>query len=335
MSYTASQIAEYCQGKVHGDASIWLKGFAPADQAESGDLTFAETPAYFQKADQSNAAAILVNQEFPDATKVLIQVDNPRVAFARVLELFYPEPRPQPGIHSTALVDQSAQIDSAASVGPYCIVEEKVEIGPDTVIAGHCHIGAGSRIGSQCKLFPQVTLYPRTQIGNSVRIHSGSTLGSDGFGYVFHQGQHRKIPQVGYVEIGDEVEIGANVTIDRGALGATRIGRGTRIDNLVMIAHNVVIGEYCILVAQCGIAGSTRIGNYVTIAGQVGIAGHLKIGDRVTIAGKSGVMHDIPAGEKWMGVPARPDRQMKRILLAMEQLPKLVRKASAFFKDAK
>jgi UDP-3-O-[3-hydroxymyristoyl] glucosamine N-acyltransferase len=175
-------------------------------------------------------------------------------------------------------------------------------------------------------LHPNVTLYPRSTLGKRVRIHAGSVIGADGFGYVFDKGEHRKVPQVGQVIIHDDVEVGANVTIDRAALGATVIGRGTKIDNLVQIAHNVTIGEHCILVAQVGIAGSTKIGNYVTIAGQVGVAGHLRIADRVTIAAQSGVMHAIPEGQKWMGSPAGPDRVMKRQYLAMERLPELLRR---------
>jgi UDP-3-O-[3-hydroxymyristoyl] glucosamine N-acyltransferase len=183
-------------------------------------------------------------------------------------------------------------------------------------------------IGEGSQLFPNVVVYPRTQIGRRVRIHAGSVIGSDGCGYVMDSGVHRKVPQVGQVIIHDDVEIGANVTIDRGALGPTTIGRGTKIDNLVQIAHNVTIGEHCLVVAQAGIAGSTKLGNYVTLAGQVGLAGHLKIGNRVVVAAQSGVMHDIPDGDKWFGYPAQPDRQWKRQILAIQQLPQLLRRVS-------
>src|SRR6185503_19608 len=185
-----------------------------------------------------------------------------------------------------------------------------------------CEIGEGTCI------FPNVTLYARTQVGRNVRIHAGSVIGSDGFGYVLDNGIHRKVPQIGSVIIGDDVEIGANVTIDRGALGPTTIGKGTKIDNLVQIAHNVTIGEHCLVVAQVGIAGSTKLGNFVILAGQVGLAGHLKIGNKVTIAAQSGVMHDIPDGEKWFGYPAQPDRQTKRQILAIQQLPELIRRVA-------
>ena len=181
-------------------------------------------------------------------------------------------------------------------------------------------------------LFPNVTIYPRTEIGARVRIHAGTVIGSDGFGYVLDGGIHRKVPQIGNVVIGDDVEIGANVTIDRGALGSTVIGKGTKIDNLVQIAHNVEIGEHCIVIAQAGISGSTKLGKYVILAGQVGLAGHLKIGNQVTVAAQSGVMHNIPDGEKWFGTPAQPDRDTKRQLIAIQHLPELLKRVAALEK---
>jgi UDP-3-O-[3-hydroxymyristoyl] glucosamine N-acyltransferase len=205
-------------------------------------------------------------------------------------------------------------------VGPGSSLGERV------VLEGGDQVGSNCILGEDTHLFPNVTLYPRTQIGRRVRIHAGSVIGADGFGYVLDEGVHRKVPQVGSTVIQDDVEIGANVTIDRGALGPTVIGKGTKIDNLVQIAHNVVVGEHSLLVSQSGIAGSTKLGSYVTLAGQVGLAGHLKIGNRVTVAAKSGVMHDIKDGEKWFGYPAQPDRQMKRQLIVLQQLPELLRR---------
>jgi UDP-3-O-[3-hydroxymyristoyl] glucosamine N-acyltransferase len=196
------------------------------------------------------------------------------------------------------------------------------------VLQGGNHVGPDCVIGEDSHLFPNVTLYGKTQIGQRVRIHAGAVIGSDGFGYVLDAGIHRKVPQIGAVLIQDDVEIGANVCVDRGALGPTIISRGTKIDNLVQIAHNVTIGEHSLIVAQSGIAGSTKLGTFVTIAGQVGLAGHLKIGNRVTVAAQSGVMHDIPDGDKWFGSPAQPDRQMKRQLIAIHQLPEMLRKVA-------
>jgi UDP-3-O-[3-hydroxymyristoyl] glucosamine N-acyltransferase len=327
--FTAAELAKQLEGEVIGDGCTKITGFAPALVAKSGDLTFAENEKYFGAAEQSAASAILVDGDFSSAKKVLIRVKNARIAFAKVLPLFFPEPNFPAGIHPTSVVDSSAQIDSRAYVGPHCVIGAKVKIGARTVLQGGNHVAADSVLGDDTRLFPNVTLYHATKIGNRVRIHSGTTIGSDGFGYVFDSGIHRKIPQTGNVVIYDDVEIGANVTIDRGALGPTTIGKGTKIDNLVQIGHNVTIGEHCLIISQTGISGSTTLGNYVTVAGQVGIAGHLKIGDRAIIAGKSGIMYDIADGEKWFGSPiAAPDREMKRQLLAAQKLPELLKRIS-------
>jgi UDP-3-O-[3-hydroxymyristoyl] glucosamine N-acyltransferase len=305
---------------------VVLKGFAPADRAQPGDLTFAENETYFTRAEASAASAILVSGEYTSTQKVIIKVANARVAFAKVLPLFFPEPTFVAGIHPTAIVAASAQIDPTVHIGPYCVIGEGVRVGARSVLQGGNHIGAASQLAEDVNLFPNVIVYSRSQIGNRVRIHSGTVIGSDGFGYVFDEGSHRKVPQIGNVVIGDDVEIGANVAVDRGALGPTVIGKGTKIDNLVQIAHNVVIGDHSLLVAQVGVAGSTKLGNYVVLGGQVGIAGHLKIGNRVTVAAQAGVMHDIKDGEKWIGAPAQPDRQGKRQMLAVQQLPALIRR---------
>jgi len=335
MPFTAAEIAHQVAGEVIGDGSIQLTGFAPASKAKPGDLTFAENEIYFAAAEQSAAAAILANGEFTSSRKVLIRVKNARIAFAKVLPLFFPEPAFAPGIHPTAVIAASATIDATAHIGPHCVIGERVLVGAGVVLQGGDHLGADSRLGEATQLFPNVTVYPQTQIGARVRIHAGCVIGSDGFGYVFDTGAHRKVPQIGSVILGDDVELGANVTIDRGALGPTIIGKGTKVDNLVQIAHNVVIGEHCIVVSQTGIAGSTQLGNHVVLGGQVGLAGHLKIGNQVTIAAQSGVMHDIPAGEKWFGSPARPDRQMKRQILALQHLPDLLRRVAELERQLK
>ena len=328
MPLTAAEIARQIDGEVLGDASVHLTGFAPADKARAGDLTFAENQTYFNRAEQSAAAAIMVDGQFTSTKKTLIRVPNARIAFAKVLPLFFPDPVLAPGVHATAVVAASAQVDPTAHIGPHCVVGEQVRIGARCVLHGGDHAGANCVIGADTQLFPNVVLYPRTQLGQRVRIHAGAVIGSDGFGYVLDAGAHRKVPQIGHVIVHDDVEIGANVTIDRGALGPTSIGRGTKIDNLVQIAHNVAIGEHCLVIAQAGVAGSTKLGNFVTLAGQVGLAGHLKIGNKVTIAAQSGVMHDIADGEKWFGYPAQPDRQMKRQILALQQLPELLRRVA-------
>jgi UDP-3-O-[3-hydroxymyristoyl] glucosamine N-acyltransferase len=333
--HTTADIARELEGEVIGDGSLPLTGFAPATTAKAGDLTFAENETFFLKAEQSAATAILIDGAYSSTRKTIIRVANARIAFARVLPLFFPERTFSPGVHPTAVVDPSAQIDATAHVGPLCVIGEQTKIGAGVVLQGGNHIGSQCVVGAQTRLFPNVVLYNQTQIGCRVRIHAGAIIGSDGFGYVQDSGIHRKVPQVGYVIVQDNVEIGANVTIDRGALGPTTIGKGTKIDNLVQVAHNVTIGENCLVIAQVGIAGSTKIGRDTTLAGQVGIAGHLKIGNQVIIAAQSGVMHDVPDGGKWLGAPAQPDRQAKRQMIALHQLPGLIRRVSELEKLAK
>jgi UDP-3-O-[3-hydroxymyristoyl] glucosamine N-acyltransferase len=334
MPYTAQEIATHLQGEVVGDPTTVLTGFASAEGARPGELTFAENEYYFTRAQQGAATAILVPHEFVASSKVLIRVGNPRVAFAQVLPLFFPTARFAPGIHPSAVVAPGAMVDPSAFVGPLSVIGDQARIGARTVIESGVHVGDRCEVGQDCHLFPRVTLYPQVKMGDRVNVHSGSVIGSDGFGYVYDSGRHLKIPQVGTVILQDDVEIGANVTIDRGALGPTIIGKGTKIDNLVQVGHNVVIGEHSVLVAQVGVAGSTRLGHHVTLGGQVGVAGHLKIGNDVTVAAQSGVMHPIPDGEKWLGSPARPDRQTKRQLIALQQLPELLRRVHDLEKRA-
>lgn len=333
MPYTVAEIAKMLTGNVIGDASLTLRGFAPADRAEAGDLTFAENETYFERAELSAASAILVDGAFTSKSKTLIRVPNARIAFAKAVAIFFPEPVFAPTLHATAIIAATARIDPTAHVGPFCIVGEHAEIGARSVLRGGNHVAANCRLGEEVHLFPNVVLYAGTEIGNRVRIHAGSVIGADGFGYVFDAGAHRKVTQIGHVIIRDDVEIGANVTIDRGALGPTIVGRGTKIDNLVQIAHNVALGEHCLIVSQAGIAGSTKLGNYVVLGGQVGLAGHLKIGDRASVAAQSGVMHNIPEGEKWFGYPAQPDRKTKRQMVALQQLPDLIRRVAELEKQ--
>ena len=329
MPFTVAEIARHLQGEVVGDAQAVLKGFAPAEHAQTGFLTFAESENFFASADQSAATAIITDQKLSSArNKTLIRVPNARIAFAKALALFFPEHAYPAGIHPTAIVAASAQVDPTAHLGPHCVVGERVKIGARAVLQAGNFVGDDSKLGEEVNLFPNVTIYPRTEIGARVRIHAGTVVGSDGFGYVLDAGVHRKVPQIGNVIIGDDVEIGANVAIDRGALGPTVIGKGTKIDNLVQIAHNVEIGEGSIVVAQVGIAGSTKLGKYVVLAGQVGLAGHLKLGNHVTVAAKAGVMTDIPDGGKWLGIPAQPDKQAKRQLIAIQHLPDLIRRVA-------
>jgi UDP-3-O-[3-hydroxymyristoyl] glucosamine N-acyltransferase len=333
MTFTTAEIAKLLAGEVLGDTNAVLTGFAAADQAQAGNLTFADTAEYFATAENSAAAAIIAGPNATSARKIVIRVANPRLAFAKALAAFFPEPKFAAGIHPSSVLAASAQVDPTAHIGPHCTIGERVKIGARTVLQAGNFIGDDSVVGDETNLFPNVTVYPRTQIGRRVRIHAGAVIGSDGFGYVFDSGIHRKVPQIGKVVIGDDVEIGSNTSVDRGALGSTVIGQGTKIDNLVQIGHNVEIGEHSILCAQVGIAGSAKLGKYCVLAGQVGIAGHLKIGNQVTIGSKSGVMHNIPDGEQWLGIPAQPDRKAKRMMIAMQRVPDLLKKVAAWEKQ--
>jgi UDP-3-O-[3-hydroxymyristoyl] glucosamine N-acyltransferase len=335
MPFTAAQIAEQLQGEVLGDSSVQLTGFAPADCARAGDLTFAESETYLAVAEQSQAAAILVAGAFASSKKVLIRVPNARVAVARVLPVFFPPDEQPRGIHPSAVIDASAQIDPAAHVGPHCVVGARVRLGARSVLMGGNHLGRDCQIGDDVCLFPNVVVYARSQIGHRVSIHAGTVIGSDGYGYVLDEGRHRKVLQLGNVIIQDDVEIGANTAIDRGTLGSTVIGQGTKIDNLVHVAHNVVLGRHCIITGQVGFAGSTRLGDYCVVAAQSGIADHLKIGNQVTIGAKSGVMRDIPDGGRVLGIPAMPDRQAKRQMIAGQQLPEVIRRMRELEKQVK
>jgi UDP-3-O-[3-hydroxymyristoyl] glucosamine N-acyltransferase len=326
MPFTAAQIAQQLHGEVVGDGAVELTGFAPADSARPGDLTFAEKLAYLAAAETSQAAAILVSGEVAASKKVLIRVANPRVAVARLLPFFFPPAPLEQGIHPSATIAASAQIDPTACVGPNCVIGARTRIGARSVLMGGNHIGRDCQIGDDVILFPNVVIYAKCQIGHRVAIHAGTVIGSDGYGYVFDEGRHRKMLQVGNVIIQDDVEIGANAAIDRATLGATVIGQGTKIDNLVHVAHNVTIGQHCLVMGQSGFAGSTHLGDYCVIAAQAGIAGHLKLGHQATVGAKSGVMRDIPDKGVVLGIPAAPDKQAKRQMIAIQQLPEIIRR---------
>jgi len=324
MIYTAARIAEQLDGEVIGDGAVTLTGFTSAEQAGPGDLTFAEKDSHFAAAEASAASAILVSGPFTSRTKVIIRVRNARLAAARVLPLFFPPDSYPPGIHPSADIAPTARVDVSAYVGPGCVVGDGVTIGARTALLGGNHVGRDCQLGDDVRLYPNVVLYGRTQVGHRVAIHAGTVIGADGYGYVFDQGRHRKMLQVGNVVIEDDVEIGANSAIDRAALGSTIIGAGTKIDNLVHVAHNVVFGKHCLIMGQCGFAGSTQFGDYCVIASQSGVTGHLKIGHQVTVGGKSGVTRDLADGQTVLGYPAVPDKQAKRQWIGVQQLPELI-----------
>jgi len=322
---TITEIADKVCGEVTGDGSTRITGFSSADLAKAGDLTFADNERYLAAAEQSEASAILMSGPFTSERKPLIRVANARVAVARLLPLFFPPEKHASGIHESAVIDPTAQIDPSGHIGPYCVIGAGVRIGVRCVLMGGNHIGRDCRVGDDVTLFPNVLLYARTQVGHRVTIHGGTVIGSDGYGYVFDEGRHRKVLQVGNVVIHDDVEIGANAAIDRAALGSTVIGKGTKIDNLVHVAHNVVMGSHCLIMGQVGFAGSTRLGDYCVIASQSGIAGHLTLGRQSTVGAKSGVMRDVPDGGMVLGIPAYPNKQAKRQWVAVQKLPEMMR----------
>lgn len=333
IGFTAAHLAELVRGEVIGNAEVMLTGIAAAEDAGAGELTFADTPAHFATAENGAASAILVSGTFASAGKALIRVASPRVAVARLLPLFYPPEEFVAGVDPTARVAGSATVHPTAHIGPFCVVGEGVRVGARSALMGGNHLLWETQVGEDVCLFPNVVLNARTVVGDRVRIHAGTVVGADGYGYVFDEGRHRKVLQVGHVILGDDVEIGANAAIDRGAFGATTIGAGTKIDNLVHVAHNVVMGKHCLIMGQVGFAGSTRLEDYVVIASQSGIAGHLTLGAQSVVGAKSGVMRDVPPRVTVWGFPAMADKQMKRQIIAAQQLPEMVKRMKALEKQ--
>lgn len=328
MQLTARDIAEIVGGTLTGNPDEPVTGIAGIREAQPGDVTFVANPRYLGAIKTTRASVILVAKTHTvESERTLIRVDNPSLSFAKVVDHTAPPPVTyKPGVHPSAVVSPGARLGKDVSIQPFAVLEDGVEIGDRTVIGAGCYVGHESSIGSNCLLYPRVTLREQTRLGQRVILHSGVVLGADGFGYEFAQGRHQKIAQVGIVEIGDDVEIGANSAVDRGRFGKTRIGRGTKIDNLVQIGHNCAIGEHCIICGGVGIAGSVTVGNYVTIAGQVGIAGHLTIGDRAVLGAQSGIARDVPPGETVFGAPAQPHVQFKRAHFLSQRLPELAKK---------
>lgn len=327
---TLREINELVKGELEGSPSIVIKGVSGIKEAREGDITFLANPKYESLVDSSGASAVITSREMcKRVSKPLIRVENPSLAFAEVISFMFPDNKKLPrGIHPTAVVGEGVRLGGGVALGPHVVVEDGVEIKDNTVICAGVFIGHGSRIGSNSLIYPNVTIRERAIIGNRVIIHAGSVLGSDGFGFEQVNGVHHKIPQVGIVVVEDDVEIGSCVTIDRARFGRTLIGRGTKIDNLVQIAHNVLIGENSIIVAQAGISGSSVIGKKVILAGQSGIVGHIEIGDNVIVGAQAGVTKSVPPNIFVVGSPAKPHNVSKKIFAGWAKLPDLIREVA-------
>ena len=328
MQITARDIAEIVGGKLSGNPDEIIAGVAGIKEAQPGDLTFVGSPKYFSALKSTRASVIiLASNAKVESDRTLIRVDDPMAAFVKAVQRIVPPPICfKPGVHPSAAISPTATLGKDVSIQPFVVIDDGAMIGARTVIGAGSYVGHESQVGADCIIYPRVTMRERTKLGDRVVLHGGVVLGADGFGYEFTGGKHEKIPQVGSVEIGDDVEIGANTTIDRARFGKTRIGKGTKIDNLVQIGHNCVIGEHCIICGLVGMAGSTIIGDHVTIAGQVGIAGHLTIGDKSIIMAQAGVTKDVPPGSFMLGAPAVPHTKFKRVNAATQRLPELVEK---------
>lgn len=316
-----TEIAKLVKGELIGP-DLEIKRVSPLDVAQPGDISFLANPKYQKDLDKTLASAIIVDKNFPiSSDKIsIIKVDNPYYALAILLEKICPPTPLKREISSSAKISPNAKIDKNVSIGDFVVVSSGVEIGKDVIIYPLVYLGENTKIGAHTIIYPQVTIRENTIIGEKVIIHSGTVIGGDGFGFTCHQEKQYKIPQKGNVIIGSEVEIGSNVSIDRATLGSTIIGEGTKIDNLVQIAHNVKIGKNCIIVAQSGIAGSSVIGDNVVIAGQSGITGHLHIGNRAIVAARSGVTKNVGEGEVVSGFPARPHEQTKKLYALLSRL---------------
>ncbi len=328
----ASEIAALVDGRWEGRDDPELTGVAPLDRAAPADLSLLAHPRYAVYLPHTRAGAVLVHESLADrlaADAPAIVVRDVHRALAQLLPALYPEPRSVPGIHASAVIAPDARLGGDVAIGPHAVVGAGAVLGARTRIGANAVVGDACVLDDDVVLHPHVTLYRGVRIGARTIVHSGTRLGVDGFGYAWDGTAHRKVPQVGGCVIGADVEIGANVTIDRGSIGATEIGDGVKIDNLVHLGHNVRVGPHSIIVAQVGIAGSTTLGSGVTLGGQAGIGGHVTIGDRATVAAQAGVFGDLDGGLTYSGYPARPHREALRAQAAAFRLPKLVERIRA------
>ncbi|MBN1764306.1 MAG: UDP-3-O-(3-hydroxymyristoyl)glucosamine N-acyltransferase [Sedimentisphaerales bacterium] len=336
---SVTELADHVGGEVIGDISVEVTGAATLTEAGQGDISFLANLKYEKDLQTTRASVVVVGKDYSAADippRALIQCNDPYYAFMQIVVLLHGHREHEKiGISPRASVSGSAQIGDDVDIHDFVCISADVQIGDNTRIYPSCTIGPGSKVGKDCIIYPNVTIYDGCQIGDRVTIHAGTVVGQDGFGYATHDGIHHKIPQIGGVIIEDDVEIGSNCAIDRGTLGYTVIGRGTKMSNLVAIGHNTQIGPHCLLVAQVGIAGSVQVGKYCVMGGQVGIVGHIKIGDGAKIGAQAGVTNDVPEGISIAGSPALPITQAKRSLMLLKELPEFRKKLRELDKSLK
>ena len=325
MARTLGEIATFVGGELIGDGSLLITGVAGIEDALECDITFLSNPRYLGFLSRTGASCVIIPRDVAaPKSKPVIRADNPSLAFSKAVALLVPVTAGHfRGIHPAAAVAENAAIGKNVGIGAYAVVEDGCRIGDNTVLYPHVYIGKGCSVGRDTVIYSHASVRERCSIGDRVIIHNGAVIGSDGFGFVTVDGRHIKIPQVGVVVVGDDVEIGANTTIDRARFGKTAIGAGTKIDNLVQIAHNVTVGKNCLIVAQTGISGSTVVGNNVILAGQSATVGHISIGDNSVVMARSGVSKSLPAGSLVWGTPAQPADEEKKIKVLVNNLPKL------------
>ncbi|HUA02105.1 MAG TPA: UDP-3-O-(3-hydroxymyristoyl)glucosamine N-acyltransferase [Candidatus Aquilonibacter sp.] len=325
MSLTAGDLARQLGATLEGDAGVLIAGVASPEKARAEDLIYLDSPKHQDRAAKSAARCVILARGVRLAGKTVIEAQEPKLAFAKAARLLVQEAAPRPGVHPSAVIAATAQIAPSAFVGPHVVIEDGVSIGGGTIVEAFCFVGRGARIGEDCRLHPRVTLYAGAVLGNRVEVHAGAVIGADGFGYVFGEGRQWKFPQIGGVRIGDDVEIGANTTIDRGSLETTEIGSGVKIDNLVQVAHNVRIGEHSVLAAQTGVSGSSTLGKNVIVGGQVGIADHCTLEDGAVAGAQAGIPtgKTIRGGQVVWGTPARTLDRFKRQYAWFARLPEL------------
>ena len=325
--YTLKELATMVGGEMKGDGGVVIRGVAGIKEAEAGDITFLSNPKYESFLETTHASAI-ISLPGIKSQKPLLWNENPYYAFLQILNLFAEDvtTRYPRGVHISAIVDPTAELGDNIAIGPYCLIEKGARIGHNTTILFGGYIGEGAEIGDDCLIYPQVTIRERCSIGSRVILHPGVVIGADGFGFAKNGSAHQKVPQIGRVIIEDDVEIGANSTVDRATTGTTLISRGSKIDNLVQIAHNVVIGENSILAAQVGVSGSTELGKNVVLAGQAGLVGHITIGDNAMVGAQGGVTKSIPPGMRVSGYPAREHSTARRLYAYTARLPELFKR---------